>query len=146
MKKIFIYFSLTNNGDVVSDVFKDNGYDIRKVEPDEKMPKSTFLRILKGGYLAMRNHKPKLKNFDSNIESYKEIIIGSPIWNGRLACPINSVLDILDLKDKKLSFIFYSGSGSSPKATEKVSMLYPKAEIINMIEPKNNLESLKSLQ
>ena len=146
MKKIFIYYSLSGNGDAVAEYLKTKGYDIRKVEPDEKMPKSTFLRILKGGYLAMRNHKPKLKNFDSNIESYKEVIIGSPIWNGRLSCPINSVLDILDLKDKKLSFIFYSGSGSSPKATEKVSMLYPKADIINMIEPKNNLESLKSLQ
>ena len=31
MKKIFIYFSETGNGDVVADYLKDKGYEIRKV-------------------------------------------------------------------------------------------------------------------
>ena len=29
MKKLFIYYSLTNNGDVVAEVFKEKGYEIK---------------------------------------------------------------------------------------------------------------------
>ena len=31
-------------------------------------------------------------------------MIGSPIWNDRLSAPINSVISLLDLKDKNISF------------------------------------------
>ena len=60
-----------------------------------------------GGMLAGMNHKAKLKDFDNDVSSYDEIVIGSPIWNGKFACPINSLLDKLDLKKKKLRFIIY---------------------------------------
>ena len=67
MKKIFIYYSLSNNGDVVSEEFKKKGYDIRKVITKRKYPKSMFFRILVGGYKASFNKKDKLLDFDSDI-------------------------------------------------------------------------------
>ena len=42
MKKKFIYYSLTGNGDIVSDYLKEKGYDIRKVIPKHKLPKNFF--------------------------------------------------------------------------------------------------------
>jgi len=142
MKRIFIYYSLSGNGDVVAEYLEDKDVDIRKVSAIDKMPKSYIGQIITGGFLATINYKAKLIDFNNDISKYDEIIIGSPIWNSRLACPINSVLEELDLKDKKVTFIFYSGSGTSPKATEKVKELYPEANILDIKNPKDNLDSL----
>lgn len=145
MKKIFIYYSLTGNGDIVAKHLKSEGWDIRKVETSEPLPQNYILSILFGGYKAMINYEDKLIDFDLHIEEYGEIAIGSPIWNARLSAPINTVLKLLDLKDKKLSFVLYSGSGKSPKATEKINNEYPTAKVINLVEPKNNKEELTKL-
>ena len=108
------------------------------IGPKSDISNNKVLSILQGGSLASINYKSKLVAFDNNINKYKEIIIGSPIWNGRLSCPINSVLNKLEIKDKKITFILYSGSGKSPKATDKLKKIYPKCNIIDIKEPKNN--------
>ena len=96
-----------------------------------------FLRIIVGGYKATLNKKDKLIDFDSNIDKYDKIVIGSPIWNDRLSAPINSVLNLLDLKDKKLNVILYSASGKANNAKEKIKDLYGVDAII-LKEPKEN--------
>lgn len=145
MKKLFIYFSLTNNGNVVAEAMKEKGYDIRKVKIRKKYPDNKLLMILSGGYKATFNKKDKLLDFDNNIIDYDKIVIGSPIWNDRISAPINSVLSLLDLKDKDLSFVFYSASGKGNHAIEKVKNLYGAKSII-LKEPKTNKEELKKLK
>lgn len=143
MKKIFIYYSLSGNGDKVANYLKDKDIDIRKVETKEILPSNTILRILAGGFLAGINHKDKLVDFDSNISKYDEVIIGSPIWNDHLSCPINTVLDEIDLVGKKTVFILYSGNGYTKKAQEKIKNKYPDGEIIHLKEPKKYKATLK---
>ena len=138
MKKLFIYYSLTGNGDFIADFLKNKNVDIRKVETLEPLPKNYILSILTGGFKASINYKDKLNNFNDDISNYDEIIIGSPIWNSRLSTPINSVLEKIKLNNKKITFILYSGSGKSLKATKKINKLYLNAQIINIKEPKNN--------
>ena len=106
MKKVFIYYSLTGNGDEIAKILENKKYDIRKVETNEILPKNFILRILTGGYKAMIKYEDKLIDFDSDIEDYDEIIIGSPIWNNRLSSPINTVLKELKLNNKKITFYY----------------------------------------
>ena len=143
MKKIFIYYSLTGNGDEVANYLKDKQIDIRKVLTKEPLPKNMILSILTGGFKAGINYKDKLDNFNPNISEYDEVIIGSPIWNDRLACPINTVLDEIDLVGKKITFILYSGSGKAKKATEKINEKVKNARIIYLKEPKKDKTTLK---
>ena len=138
MKKIFIYYSLSGNGDVVANYLKEKNIEIRKVNTSKPLPNNMALRILSGGFLAGINHKDKLINFDNNISDYDEIIIGSPIWNGKLSCPINTVLDSINLNNKKITFILYSGSGSAPKADKMIKEKYKDAKIIHLREPSKN--------
>ena len=145
MKKIFIYYSLNGNGDLVADVLREQGVTIRKIKPKKELPKSITGQIFIGGFLAMINHKSKLVDFDKDISKYDEIIIGSPIWNARFSSPINTVLSLLDLKDKKVSFILYSGSGESPKATNLIKEKYPKSTIYDLKSPKDNIKELDKL-
>lgn len=144
MKKLFIYYTLTGNGDLVANVYKEKGYDIRKVINKHKYPKKMFPLMMMGGYRALFNKKDKLENFNNDINSYDEIVIGSPIWFDRLPPATNSVLDKLDLNSKKISFVFYSGSGEGNKAKEKINGLY--SDYITFLkEPKKNKKELNKI-
>ena len=146
MKKLFIYYSLTGNGDLVAEFLKSNDFDIRKVTEKKKMPKKFFWMVLSGGFRASIGVKAKLVNYDNDISSYDEVVIGSPIWNGRFPPVIKSVLLETELKDKKVSFVFYSGSGEGKKAEEKVKKEFPTANIVFLKDPKKYPEELKKVE
>ena len=38
MKNLFIYYSLTGNGDIIANVYRNNGYDIKKLITKYKYP------------------------------------------------------------------------------------------------------------
>lgn len=145
MKKLFIYFSLSNNGDIVAEEFKNKGYEIRKVISKSKYPKNKFMLIMIGGYKSSFNKKDKLINFDNDISSYDKIVIGSPIWNDRISAPINGVLDLVDLNNKNVEFVLYSASGEANNAKDRIKALYNKDAII-LKEPKKNREELLKLK
>ncbi len=142
MKKIFIYYSLTGSGDLVANTLKSKGYDIRKVVSKYKYPKSFFWLMMVGGFRAGTNKKDKLIDFNTDISNYDEIVIGSPVWFDRVSPPVNTVLKELDLSGKKISFIFYSGSGEANKASEKVKDL---GNIIILKEPKKHKKELEKI-
>ncbi len=73
-------------------------------------------------------------------------MIGSPVWNGRLSCPINTVLAETDLKGKSLTFLLYSGSGDAPKAVRQIRERFPDAGIIHLKEPKSHPEEQSKLE
>ena len=136
MKKVFIYYSHTGNGDFVADMLKEKEFEIRKVDTEKKvLPNPFFFKMIVGGFKAMIGSAPKLSEFASNIEDFDEVYIGSPIWNARLATPTNTLLKELNLEGKKITFVLYSGSGTSKGATKKISRLYPEARIINLKQP-----------
>lgn len=148
MKKLFLYYSLTGNGDFLAKKMEEKGYEIRKVTEKAKAPKVFFFRVLFGGFRAGLGLKGKLIDYDPDVSAYEEIVIGSPIWNGRFPPAINAVLSKTDLSNKKLTFLFYSGSGDYPKAAKKALKLYPEATILVLKEPKSHegeAEKLASL-
>ena len=145
MSKLFIYYSLTGNCDLVAEKFKDKGYELRKVVEKKKMPKKFFWMVLGGGFRAGLGLKGKLVNYDNDVSKFDEIVICSPIWNGRFPPAINSVLAETDFSSKKLSFIFCSGSGEGKKAEEKVKKIFSNSLILFLQEPKKHENELNKL-
>jgi flavodoxin len=149
MSKLLIYYSLTGSGELVAKKFEEKGYEIRKVSEKKKMPKKFFFMVLSGGFRAGMGLKGKLVDYNNDVSSYEEVVIGSPIWNGRMPPVINSVLAQTDFSNKKLTFVFYSGSGEGKPAEKKVKKLFPDAKILFLKEPKKyekELEKLGNLQ
>ena len=145
MKKLFLYYSYTGNGDVVAEDFKKKGYDIRKFDTVKKLPKSFFWSMMVGGFQAGMKKKAKLLPFDTDISAYDEVVIGSSIWNASFTPALNALLAALDFSSKKLSFVFYSGSGEGPKAVKRLEKEYPNVPYIFLKEPKKYPEELKKL-
>ncbi|MBP5551638.1 MAG: hypothetical protein J6X93_06285 [Bacilli bacterium] len=145
MSKLFIYYSNTGSGDAVASKLATLGYEIRKVTPKKDLPKAFFFKVMSGGFLASLNAKAKLNEFDANIEGYEEVVIGSPIWNGRLSTPINTVLSLLDLNGKNVSFILYAGSGAAKAAPKQIKKFVSEAKITILKEPKKYPEELEKI-
>ena len=145
MKRLFIYYSNTGNGDAAASYLREAGVEMRKVTPKKDLPSSFFMKIMKGGFLAGLGHKSKLKDFDADVGEYDEVIVCSPIWNGRLSCPVNAVLSAVDFSGKKPVFVLYAASGRADKAVEKLSKLFPDSKVVILKEPKKYPEELKKL-
>ena len=146
MKKLFVYYSLSGSGDAVAAYLAQNGYNTRKVITEKPMPKSFFLQIMKGGFAAGIDKKEKLSGFDPDLSGYDAVVIGSPVWNGRISPPVNTVISSLDLTGKDVSFVLYAGGGEAPKAVEKLSALFPGAPVTVLKEPKKYPEELEKLK
>ena len=146
MKRLFIYYSYTGSCEKVREVFENKGFDIRKVEAKKKLPKSFFWGMMTGGFLAGIKYKDKLLNFDNVIAGYDDIVIASPIWNGRFCPALNGILNQLDLTGKKVTFIFTAGSGEGPKALKRVNKEFPEAKAVFLKEPKKYPEELEKLK
>lgn len=136
MKTLFIYYSRSGNGDCVAEAFAARGAAVRKVTPVKELPVSLFPCMMKGGFLATIGYKAKLRDFDTSLEGFDHVVIGSPVWNGRLSCPINTVLATLDLSGVKVDFVLYAGGGSAPKAEKRLKKEYPNAKVVVLKEPK----------
>ena len=142
--KVFYYFTLSGNGDMVASVLAESGIECRKVELSKPFPKSKFLAIMKGGFAASIKRKESVQDYNKDVSAFDEVVIGSPIWNGRFSTPINTVLSDLDLTGKKVSFVLYSASGEAKKAVERIEAEYPGSKYVIVKEPKKN-ENLKEL-
>ena len=145
MNKLFIYYSYTGNGDFVASKMQEKGYEIRKIETVKRLPKSFFWGMMVGGFQAAIKKKAKLKDVDLDISRYDEIVIGSPIWNGRFPPAINTILANLSLKERKITFVFYSGSGEGAKAVKRLIKELPNATYMFLKEPKKYPDELLKL-
>ena len=145
MKKLFLYYSYSGNGDFVAEAMKEKGYDIREVETVKGLPKVSFFAMLAGGFQASAKKKAELKEYNQDVSKYDEIVIGSPIWNGRITPAINTILANINLEGKELSFVFYAGSGEGKHALKRVNKEYPNAKCVFLKQPKDYPDELKKL-
>ena len=145
MKKLFIYHTETGNGDVVGNYYKEKKYAVEKIKA-KLLPKAFVLQILTGGYKARAGIKDPIGELTNDITKYDEIVIGSPVWNDRLCSPVRGLLSKYDLKDKKLKFVLYSGSGKANHAEKFISKEYPSAKVIILKQPKDNKDELSKLE
>ena len=145
MNGLFIYYSLSGNVDLVAGKMREMGYDVRPVKLKKPMPGKFFLQIMKGGFLAGIKNRAKLDGYDPDVSGYDSVVIGSPIWNGRVTPAINTVIATTDLSGKDLSFVLSAGGGSAPKAEARLHSEFPTAKTVILKEPKKNPAELAKL-
>lgn len=136
MKKVFAFFSCTGNGDFLSTLFKEKEYEIHKVETLKPFKKMNFFRIFRYGYLAATEKELPIKDLELvfNRED-DEVVIGSPIWNDRLANPVLTLLNRFDFNKDTTLFVLYAGGGKAKHAEAQLKKLGFKREPIILKQP-----------
>lgn len=136
MEKVFVYYSFTGNGDYVAKELSDKGYKIIKLVSTDKMPKNKFLATLKGGYKALRKSCATLKDYSLDLDNISELVIGTPIWNGRFPPALNTLFR--DNKFSHFTLLTYSAGGDSLPLKKKLEKDYKIDKYISLKNPKKN--------
>lgn len=145
MKKSFIYFSLTGNGDFIAEELSKKGYTPIKVEMVKSPKKVGFFTILKYGGRAGFNKKEKIKPFELSLDKDDQVIIGSPIWNDRLSTPINTVLSQYEFNKEITRFVLYPAGEGTKKSLLKIAKLGFKKEPVVISYPLKKKEQALEL-
>lgn len=144
MNVVFVYYSATGNGDAVAKYLRERGYGYLKIDTLQPLGKMHFFKMLKYGKRAIDEEREQLAPYTFDVNACDQVILGSPIWGGRIATPmLTFIKDNPGLKDKVTLGIFYSMSGNAKKAPEQLLKHCPNAKVVSLESPKEALDEMK---
>lgn len=82
-----------------------------------------------GGYHALKNQIPDIASIKQNIDNYDLLIIGTPVWAGRMSPVIRSFLTKSKIVNKKIA-LFCSYGGGLGSTFDQMKELLRGNEII----------------
>lgn len=126
MKKAIIYYSLSKNtkewAEKIAAAIGADAYQIDTVKP---MPEGKNQQIMFGGMQATFGLRPAIKGVPANLSEYDEILLGTPIWAGKMAPAFNTFLKKNPVQGKVTGVFMLSGSGNAEKCDAKCRQMFP---------------------
>ena len=141
MKSLVVYYSRTGNAKFVAEtIAAELGSDLEEIVDLKK--RDGKLGYLSGGSDAARGKETKIAETKRSPAEYDLIIVGTPVWAGKLTPAIRTYLGKNDLSGKKVA-VFFTQGGTKPQSTEKIKALMPNSNIIgelSLTSPLGNKE------
>ena len=150
MKTLVVFYSRSGTTKrVAQEVAKALNADIDEVI--DKKSRKGILGFLRAGYDATRGKTTEIE-FEKDPSGYDLVVIGTPVWNGRVTPAIRTYL--LRNREKIKNAVFFSTCAGRPgKCLEQMEELWGKKPILKKIlirkgldegteEPVNELKTL----
>jgi len=139
LKTIVVYYSLTGNTKFVAEkIAQQLDADLCKVT-DKNFKKGRMLYI-KGGAAAMREKLSDI-HVEKTIDDYELVVVGSPVWAGKISPAIRTFFVNNNFSEKQLAF-FVSIGGDKPEKTfenlRKTTELESIVEDLGVTQPLKN--------
>ena len=111
MKNLIVYYSYEGNCDEISKAIQEvTDADVLKLVPKKEKKTKSLFRFVWGGMQVYMTKKPELESYDIDLSKYDNIFIGSPVWFGTYAPPINTFLSENKISGKNISIFICSGN------------------------------------
>lgn len=147
MKSLIVYYSYEGNCEEISKAIKEvTDADVLCIEPKKEKKTKSLYRFIWGGMQVYMTKKPELVPYAINLEEYDTIFIGTPVWFGTYAPPINTFLSENEIKNKNVGIFICSGNNkrNTFKNFERVLCDNKIIGEIEFVYPiKNGIESAK---
>lgn len=135
MKALVVFYSLEGHTEAIANIIKNElKCDLLELKPEKEIPKKGLKKFLWGGKSVLFKEKPTLTNSIPNLEQYETIIIGTPIWAGIYAPPINTFISENKINGKKVAFFACHGGGGAKKCFNKLEDILKENMILGNIE------------
>ena len=135
MDKLIVYFSATGTtkgvAEKLSKVLNGDLFEIEPVIKYEKKDLNWLNPFSRSSKEMKKKIKPEVKNKVNNLNDYKTILLGFPVWWYQNPTIINTFLDENDLSDKKIYIFVTSGSSSHVGSLKKLKEKYPNLNFID---------------
>lgn len=121
MKTAIIYYSLEGNMDYIAKrIAHDTAADLYRLVPKKEYPTGKVSKYVWGGKSATFGEKPELTNEKIDLDKYDTLIIGSPVWAGKAAPPLNTFFADYSISGKSIVLLATCGGGSTDKLFAKM--------------------------
>lgn len=114
MKALVVFYSLEGSTKLIANMIAEAlKCEVLELKPDKEIPKEGFKKFFWGGKSVVFKEKPTLLNELPALDAYDTIFIGTPIWAGTYAPPINTFIAKSKIEGKKIAlFACHSGGGA----------------------------------
>jgi flavodoxin len=130
-KVLVLYYSQTSNTKTVAqEIATRLNADIEEITLEEPYDTAFQATIDRCKADREKGILPEIKPLKSNVADYDWIFIGYPIWFGTYAPPIASLLEKVDLSDKKVVPFCTFGSGGLESSVKDLAKAEPNAMIL----------------
>lgn len=135
MKNLVVFYSLEGHTkSIASIIAAELKCDLLELKPEKEISKKGFTKFFWGGMSVVFKEKPVLKNKIPSLAQYDAIFIGTPIWAGTYAPPINTFISGNEIKQKKVAFFACHGGGGAKKCFDKLEVVLKDNTIIGTID------------
>ena len=147
MKTLLVYYSLDGNTEwTAQKIAEEVDTDMLQLVPKKRMPHFGPLKFLIGGKQVLFKNKPKLQDYETDVESYDLLILATPIWASCFVPSVRTFLKKYDLSEKNIAVVTCSMSGNARKCIKKLRKAAgnPKlVAVLNLVDPKKkkNIEN-----
>ena len=91
MKTLLVYYSRTGNTRIIADTISEFvDCDIEEIV--EKDKRKGIIGYLKSGYQASRGKVNHIEDSKYELSDYDLLIIGTPVWAGKMSVPVRTYL------------------------------------------------------
>ena len=114
MKRIVVYYSLEGNTKQAAERLAGQlQAELLEIRLLKEIPKEGGKKFMIGGMQATFGICPKLSDTAFDLASYDEIILGTPVWEGKCAPAIRSFIKKNHPDDKVVAVFTCSGGGDN---------------------------------
>lgn len=122
VSRAVVFYSLSGNTrEAAKDIARKLGISVFEIDLVKPLPKNTVRQMIVGGMQSTFCKKPKIKGVPDNIDYYDEIILGTPIWAGLPASPVNTFIRKYGVADKIHAVFTFSGGGDNDRCIAQLS-------------------------
>lgn len=111
MKVLVVYYSRSG----ITKKVADNVTDVLSCDKEEikdNVKRTGPLGFIRSGREAMAKKIPEISDFKNDVSLYDLIVIGTPVWAGKMASPVRSFIENYKEKFRDVAF-FATGGGDN---------------------------------
>ena len=130
-KTLVLYYSQTGNTQAVAELIATSlGADIEAVVPVVPYDGDYAATIERGRNELFGKAFPEIQPVAADLTKYDVVFIGYPVWFGTYAPPIETLLNTVDFKGKKVVPFCTFGSGGLDTSSKNIAAKLTESEIL----------------
>ena len=117
MRKLVAYYSRTGNTKFVAEKIAEQlDADLCVVDKKNRKGKLIFLT---GGFVGMRKKLTEIE-LTNSVEDYDLVVVGSPVWAGKISPAIRTFLVTNDFSNKQVAYFVTLGGDKAEKSLKNM--------------------------
>ena len=136
-KTLIIYYSFEGSTKLIAETIANElktqnvgaKVDLLELKAVDQPKSKGFSKYFWGGRMAMMKKIPQLEEFDTNINDYDFLIIGTPVWAWTFTPPLRTFFNNFKFNGKNIA-LFICHDGGPGKTIEKIKAELQGNEVI----------------